>query len=109
MWATTPQEVARLVREQRKRRGLSQQMLAELVGVSRQWVIALEQGKPTAELGLVLQALAAIGLRVDVRDRADAGDDESAALHQATAEVIERTRAGDSPPRRLRTLASRRT
>lgn len=107
MWIKFPQELAQLVREQRKRQGLSQQRLAELVGVSRQWIIALEQGKPTAELGLVLQTLSAIGLRVDVRDRSDSGDD-AAALSTATAEVLNRARADDTPPRRLRAFTRRR-
>jgi HTH-type transcriptional regulator/antitoxin HipB len=109
MWVKTPHELAQVVREQRKRRGLSQQRLSELVGVSRQWIIALEQGKPTAELGLVLQALSAIGLRVDIRDRLDAGDDDVAAVNAAAADVLDRSRAGDAPPRRLRALAPRRT
>jgi HTH-type transcriptional regulator / antitoxin HipB len=108
MWVKSPQELAQVVREQRKRRGLSQQRLAELVGVSRQWIVALEQGKPTAELGLVLQALSAIGLRVDVGDRSDAAGGEVAAVSDATTQVLERARTGDAPPRRLRTLTPRR-
>jgi HTH-type transcriptional regulator/antitoxin HipB len=101
-------ELAQLVRDQRKRKRLSQQRLAELIGVSRQWVIALEQGKPTAEVGLVLQALSAVGLRVDVRDRADAASGEAAALSDATSQVLERTRADGAPPRRLRALTPKR-
>jgi HTH-type transcriptional regulator / antitoxin HipB len=108
MWVKSPRELAQVVREQRKQRGLSQQRLSELVGVSRQWIVALEQGKPTAELGLVLQALSAIGLRVDVRDRSDAAGGEVAALSDATTQLLERARAGDAPPRRLRTLTPRR-
>jgi HTH-type transcriptional regulator/antitoxin HipB len=107
MLIKSPMELAQLVRDQRKRRRLSQQRLAELIGVSRQWVIALEQGKPTAELGLVLQALSAVGLRVDVRDRSDAANGEAAALSDATSQVLERTRADGAPPRRLRALTPR--
>ncbi|MFL5382171.1 MAG: helix-turn-helix domain-containing protein [Longimicrobiaceae bacterium] len=108
MWIKSPKELAQLVREQRKRKGLSQQKLSELTGVSRQWIIALEQGKPTAELGLVLQALSAIGLRVDIRDRSDAGDNDIAAVSEATTLVLERARTGDAPPRRLRAQPLRR-
>src|SRR3954451_19760798 len=104
MLVNSPMELAQLMRDQRKRRRLSQQRLAELIGVSRQWVIALEQGKPTAELGLVLQALSAVGLRVDVRDRSDAPSGEAAALSDATSQVLDRARGGNAPPRRLRAL-----
>jgi len=36
--------------------------LAERVGVTRQWVIDIEKGKPRAELGLALKALQVLGL-----------------------------------------------
>lgn len=36
--------------------------------VSRNWLVGVEQGKPTAEVGLLLQTLYALDLMVDVRD-----------------------------------------
>lgn len=36
---------------------LSQERLADAVAVSRQWISAVEAGKPTAEVGLVLRVL----------------------------------------------------
>ena len=108
MLITGPRELGELVRDQRKRLGVSQQALARIVGVSRHWVIALERGNAGAELGLVLKALAAVGLRVDARgSEASAADAGTAALHSAVAAVLERTRAGE-PPRRLR-LSTPRT
>jgi transcriptional regulator with XRE-family HTH domain len=99
--------MGQLLRDQRKRLGLSQQALAQSVGVSRHWVMALERGNSGAELGLVLKALAAVGLRVDARGSDVSGTDAGTAeLRTAVAEVIERTRAG-APPRRLR-LSTRR-
>lgn len=108
MLITGPRELGQLVRDQRKRLGVSQQALARSVGVSRHWVIALERGNAGAELGLVFKALAAVGLRLDARG-SEAGDTDAgtAALHTAVAEVIERTRAGE-PPRRLRTSTPRK-
>ena len=38
--------------------------LALRAGVSRQWIVALEQGKPTLEVGLVLRTLETLGLAV---------------------------------------------
>ena len=50
------------------RRGLKirQADLALRAGVSRQWIVALEQGKPTLEVGLVLRTLETLGLEVSV-------------------------------------------
>ncbi len=55
-------DVARLVRDARQRRRMSQQDLAEAAGVSRRWLVALEAGKPRAELNLVLTVLATLGI-----------------------------------------------
>jgi HTH-type transcriptional regulator/antitoxin HipB len=54
------------VRSKRKEKGLSQTKLAELLGVERKWVLHLEAGNPKAELGLVLKALSALGLRASL-------------------------------------------
>ncbi len=43
--------------------------LALRAGVSRQWVVAMEQGKPTLEVGLVLRTLETLGLEVAVKPR----------------------------------------
>jgi HTH-type transcriptional regulator/antitoxin HipB len=57
-------ELAAAVRAERKRLGLSQSALAEKVGVGRDWIIGLEKGKATAEIGLVLRTLRSLGLTV---------------------------------------------
>lgn len=67
MQVQSVQEVALLIREARHRADLSQQSLAELIGASRQWVQRLEAGVSGVEFGLVLRALRALGLAVDVR------------------------------------------
>lgn len=53
-----------LIRDRRRARGLSQQALADAVGVSRLWIGQVERGRPRAELGLVLKALRALGIRL---------------------------------------------
>lgn len=60
-------DVGLIIRDRRRSCGLDQQALAERVGVSRQWIIAVEKGKPRAEAGLVLRTLRALGLELSVR------------------------------------------
>lgn len=55
------------MRDQRLRLGLSQAALAERIGVSRSWVAQVERGNAGAEFGLVLMALSALHLDLDVR------------------------------------------
>ncbi|MBK9387893.1 MAG: helix-turn-helix transcriptional regulator [Planctomycetes bacterium] len=62
----TAKDLGLLAREQRKRRGWGQAELAERVGVSRQWVVAFEGGKPGVELGLVLRTLHELGLELEI-------------------------------------------
>jgi HTH-type transcriptional regulator / antitoxin HipB len=66
MWLRAPLDLAALIRERRRELKLSQAELARLVGTSRQWVVGVEKGRPKAEVGLVLRALNALGLRLDV-------------------------------------------
>lgn len=60
-------ELGLLLRQGRRDRGLSQQELAEKIGASRHWVMDVEKGKPTAEMGLALKALSALDMTFDVR------------------------------------------
>ena len=60
------QELGRQVVKRRKDKGLSQEALAERAGVSRPWVVEVEQGKARAELGLVLRLMRVLGLLIDV-------------------------------------------
>jgi len=50
----------------RKALALDQGSLAAKVGVSRQWIGAIEQGKPGAELALVLRTLRALDMPLSV-------------------------------------------
>ncbi|HEY6562415.1 MAG TPA: helix-turn-helix transcriptional regulator [Polyangiaceae bacterium] len=69
MIVRTPRDIGALIREQRKRLELDQQTLADRAGVSRKWLSAVEQGKSSAELGLVLRTLSALGLELDAAER----------------------------------------
>lgn len=61
-----PAVVGALVRERREAAGLTQTQLAERIGASRFWVAAFEKGKPSAELGLALKAIQALGLAINI-------------------------------------------
>lgn len=58
----TPEDVGIALRMGRKRLGLSQVQLAERLGKTQAWISEVEAGKSTARLGLVIEALAAVGL-----------------------------------------------
>jgi transcriptional regulator with XRE-family HTH domain len=45
------------IRARRQELGLTQQQLAERVGVARQWVVRLERGNPRAELDPLLRTI----------------------------------------------------
>ncbi len=68
MRARTPLDIGLAIRERRRELGLNQSELAAKVGVSRQWVVAVERGKPRAELGLVLRVLNVLGVDVWLGD-----------------------------------------
>lgn len=70
--SVTPATVGALVRDARTAAGISQSQLGERIGASRFWVAQFEKGKPSAELGLALKALQALGLTVRVEGRAPA-------------------------------------
>lgn len=57
-------ELGELVRKRRRELRLSQAALAEQVGVSRQWLVEVEKGKPRAEIGLVLRTLHMLGVKL---------------------------------------------
>ncbi|GIE80194.1 hypothetical protein Aph02nite_61440 [Actinoplanes philippinensis] len=53
------------VRQARQDRGRTQSEVAAAARVSRRWLSDLEAGKPSAEFGLILRTLDAVGLGLD--------------------------------------------
>lgn len=66
MLIRTPGDLGAAIREHRRRSRLDQLELARQIGVSRQWVIEIEKGKPRAAVGLVLRALDALGVTLSI-------------------------------------------
>ena len=62
----TPADLGAAIRDRRKELSLDQATLAAKIGVNRKWVIGIERGRARAELGLVLRALDAVGLSIDI-------------------------------------------
>jgi len=54
------------IKQARKNRGWTQAQLAEQAGVSRDWIIGLESGKSSVELGLVLRTMKALNLPLSI-------------------------------------------
>jgi len=69
MQINTPRDIGALIKDRRSSLKLSQQDLAARVGVTRLWVVQLEKGKTTAQIGLVLRALKELGVLIDVSAR----------------------------------------
>ena len=57
----TTEQLGTLIRNTRKASGLRQDQLAGVANVGLRFVVDLERGKPTAQIGKVLQVLAILG------------------------------------------------
>jgi HTH-type transcriptional regulator/antitoxin HipB len=62
-------QLGAIVRRLRKSRKLTQDRLAALMSVRQATVSRLEQGAPTTQLGMLMDALAALDLELVVRPR----------------------------------------
>lgn len=93
-------ELAEYVGEIRAALEIPQARLAARAGVSRQWLVALEQGRPTVEAGKVFRLLEALGFEVTLTPYVPAPPwmlREVAAAkerREAAATVARRKRAG---------------
>jgi len=59
----TTQDIGRLAREPRKGLGVTQKQLALTSGTGLRFIIELEKGKETAEIGKVLTILQTLGVQ----------------------------------------------
>lgn len=66
MFIRTVKDLGAAVKARRKALGFDQATLAARVGVTRQWIGALEQGKPGAEVALVLRTLVMLDMPLSV-------------------------------------------
>ena len=59
-------QIGAAIREARKRLKVTQKDLAMTSGTGLRFVIDLERGKPTCQIGKILQVLQTLGLRVEL-------------------------------------------
>ena len=62
----TTEELGTIIHDARVAQGLRQYQLAAAAGVGVRFLIELERGKPTAQLGKTLGILDALGCRVEI-------------------------------------------
>ena len=67
---TTPQELGHALRAKRKADGLTQAQAAALCGVGVRFLSDLEGGKPTAEVGKIMQIARGLGLELSLVTKA---------------------------------------
>ncbi len=63
------QDIGKIVRNTRKKQGATQSEFAALCGVGVRFISELENGKPTAQVGKLLQVLKCLGLEMSIRPR----------------------------------------
>jgi len=66
---TSPSDLGAIVRATRKQQGLRQDELAGVAGVGIRFIIELEAGKPTMQIGKIMAVLAALGLTLTLESR----------------------------------------
>lgn len=95
----TPADLGQVIRQRRKVLGWDQARLAYETGVSRQWVIDIEKGKPRAELQLVLRVMNVLGIPLTATLHSTAP--EAAGIpHVDLNAIIERHRGPTQGPAR---------
>ena len=60
----TPHDIGKLIRDTRKRLGVTQRTLALTSGTGLRFVIDLEKGKETCEIGKALTILHTLGIKM---------------------------------------------
>lgn len=72
----TTQAIGQIIRENRKRLGVTQQDLALTSGTGLRFVIDLEKGKETCQIGKVLTVLQTLGIQIALTAPAVSGSEE---------------------------------
>ncbi len=62
----TPQQLGEAIRTARKQLPLTQPQLALAAGVGVRFIVELEAGKPTVQLGLALRVIQALGGEIHI-------------------------------------------
>lgn len=63
----TPEQIGALAREARRALGVTQKDIALTSGTGLRFIIDLEKGKPTCQLGKVLTVLQTLGIQIELK------------------------------------------
>jgi len=69
MQISSPEDIGVIVRQKRKKDGLTLEQAAAVCGVSYAFLSALENGKETVRLNKVLQVFQCLGIELEARPR----------------------------------------
>ncbi len=64
--AISPEQIGRMIKDTRKRLGVTQKDLALTSGTGLRFMIDLEKGKSSCQLGKVLTVLQTLGIKLDL-------------------------------------------
>lgn len=62
----TPEQIGKLIKETRKGMGVTQENLALTSGTGLRFIIDLERGKPTCQLGKALAVINTLGIKIEL-------------------------------------------
>jgi y4mF family transcriptional regulator len=71
----TPAEIGKIIRDTRKRMGVTQKNLALTSGTGLRFIIDLEKGKETCEIGKALRILHTLGIKLSLAPPAAAKEE----------------------------------
>ena len=83
MHVRTARDLGAVIRQERKKRGLSQIALAKDVGVHQPKISAVEKGAPGVRIGLILQILRALDLELAITTPSPKKPDKDQQPHAA--------------------------
>jgi len=68
MKTNNPEQLGAAIRARRRQLNVTQKDLAMTCGTGLRFIIDLEKGKPTCQIGKILQVLQALGLKLQIVD-----------------------------------------
>jgi HTH-type transcriptional regulator/antitoxin HipB len=81
----SPKELGGFLKDTRRKAGLSQTELASRLNASQKWISGVENGKASAEVGMVLRLLEALGAELDLHPPAQKPPRPSDATERPTS------------------------
>lgn len=70
---SSPEELGAFIRTFRKKEGITQEELTDLIFASKKFLIDLERGKETAQIGKIFTVLEGLGITMHLSTRKDDG------------------------------------